>query len=329
MPPKYVERFARLPEIFTILAAHPDGLPLATLAERVGAPAAELRADLLAFFSADLNGFLGLNRPNSLDFIGPDGSNDVDPGEAEVVRLIEERNKDEIGVEYVDARELGLIYNAAKALSEVEANNEDLQGAIAVLTETMFGEALAADLPARWNRPLQPLQDAARDRRRVRIDYSRAWSEGVIERVVDPYRLVKTRRGWEIDAGPPDADGKIRTYLLSNLRDYEVLGETYEPPADLDRRLEEQRATQTVRIQIPHGARWAADMYAEQVHLVDDAEELVTIDLDLLPPVEGRLGLLLLADGPDSRVLDPSALVAEGPRMAAELLAHHRSTPLL
>lgn len=324
VPPKYVERFARLPEVFTILAANPDGLPLTALAARVGAPPAELRADLLAFFSADLNGFLGLNRPTTLDFIGPDGSNDVDPGEAEIVRLIEERNKDEIGVEYLDARELGLIYNAAYALSEVEPENEDLQGAIAVLTETLFGEPLATAQPAQWNRPLKPLQGAAHDRRRVAITYSRAWSEGVIERVIDPYRLVTTRRGWEVDAGPPDADGKLRTYLLSNLRDFEVLSETYEPPVDLDQLLLAQRTTRTVRVQIPHAARWAADVYAEQVHLVEDDEESVTLDLDLLPPVAGRIGLLLLAAGPDSRVLEPAALIAEGPKMASVLLAHHR-----
>src|ERR1700749_3217471 len=97
--PPYVQRFARLPEVFTILAAHPNGLPIAVLADRLGAPVSELRADLLAFFSADLNGFLNLTRPISLAFVGPEGG-DVDPAEAEVVRLVDERNKDEIGVEY-------------------------------------------------------------------------------------------------------------------------------------------------------------------------------------------------------------------------------------
>jgi hypothetical protein len=323
--PPYVQRFARLPEVFTILAAHPDGLSLSTLADRVGASVQELRADLLAFFSADLNGFLHLTRPDSLDFLGP-GGDDVDPAEADVVRLVDERNKDEIGVEYVDASDLGLIYNAARALSEVEPDNADLNGAIEVLTETMFGELLVPLAPASWNRPLEPLLDAAREHRRVHIIYSRAWTEGLIERDIDPYRLVQTRRGWEIDAGPPDEHGKLRTYLLSNLRGYKVLVATFEPPTDLVDRLDEQRSTETVRVEIPHSARWAADVYAEQVHLVDDDEETVTLDLALLPPVQGRVGLLLLAAGLDARVISPSALVAEGPCTAAALLAHHRSS---
>lgn len=322
-PPRYAQRFARLPEVFAILSAHPDGLPLTTLAERVGAPAAELRADLLAFFTADLNGFLGLTRPMILDFVGPDGA-DVDPNDAEVVRLIEDRPLDEIGIEHVDARELGLIYSAALALSEAEPENSDLRGALDVLTETMFGNALPPETPARWTEAVEPLRRAAKDQAALRITYSRAWSQGIIDRVIHPYRLVKTRRGWEIDAGPPDENGALRTYLLSNLRSFDVLAETFEAPADLQQCLERQRATQTVRVRIPHGARWAADVYAEQVRVVEDGELAVTLDLDLLAPVEGRVGLLLIAAGPEATVLDPSRLIAEGPRTAAQLLEHHR-----
>ena len=36
-------------------------------------------------------------------------------------------------------------------------------------------------------------------------------------------------------------------------------------------------------------------------------------------------GMLLLIAGPESRVLDPAALVAAGPELAAALLAHHRA----
>jgi proteasome accessory factor C len=66
-------------------------------------------------------------------------------------------------------------------------------------------------------------------------------------------------------------------------------------------------------------------VYAEQVRVVEDDELTVTLDLDLLPPVERRVGLLTLAAGVDARVISPAALIACGPKTAAELLAHHRS----
>ena len=77
--PKYATRFARLPAVFEMLLAHPDGVPLATLADEVGVPADELREDLLAFYTADPlenDRMLGLWRPPVLEFLGPDGDDD-------------------------------------------------------------------------------------------------------------------------------------------------------------------------------------------------------------------------------------------------------------
>lgn len=326
MAPRYVERIARLPRVFELLAAHPDGLPLVTLSARVGVGVDELREDLMAFFTADLGDLLGMSRPDVLEFVGPDGE-DVDPNTAEIVRIVSERPVEELGVEHVDAAELALIYTAAEALLDIDPTDADLAGAIDVLTETIFGEPLAlTGGMTSWQRPLEPLQDAARDRRKVRIVYSRAWEPGVSERVIEPYRLVQTRRGWEVDAGPIDDLGRMRTYLLSNLREYNVLPDAFTPPDDLDARLEAQRATTRVRVRLPHAARWVADFYAERVGVVDEDELTVTVDLDLLPPVEQRVGLLLLAAGLDTVVLSPAGLVQAGPRLAAELLEHHRGS---
>lgn len=321
--PGYARRIARLPEVFEELMAHPAGLPLADLADRFGVPADELREDLLAFFAADVGVLLGLSRPPVLEFVGADGDED-DPHDAEVVRIVDERPADELGVEYVDASELALIHAAARALLEIDPDDEDLAGALDVLTETMFGEPLPQGTKRSWQRPLEPLQDAVQARRRVRIVYSRSWHAGVTERVIEPYRLVQTRRGWEVDAGPVDEGGAIRTFLLSNIRDFEVLDSSFAAPPDLPRLLAEQRTTECVRVRIPHHARWAADMYAEQVVVAQDAEETVTLDLHLLPPFEQRLGLLLLACGPDAVVVEPAALVRTVRSVASELLAHHR-----
>jgi len=321
--PGYARRIARLPEVFEVLQAHPAGLPLTDLAARFGVPVDELREDLLAFFTADVQVLLGLSRPAVLEFVGADGDED-DPNDAEVVRIVDERPADELGVEYVDASELALIYASARALLEIDPDDAALAGAVDVLTETMFGEPLPQGSVRSWQRPLEPLQEAVRARRRVRIVYSRSWHAGVTDRVIEPYRLVQTRRGWEVDAGPVDDNGAIRTYLLSNIRAFEVLESSFTAPPDLARHLREQRTTERVRVRIPHQARWAADMYAEQVILVEDDEEVVTLDLHLLPPLEQRLGLFLLASGPDSAVVEPAHLVKTVVAVAGELLAHHR-----
>lgn len=318
--PKYAQRIARLPAVFELLALHPDGLLLTDLAERFDVPVDELREDLLAFFTADVGDLLTLFRPSVLEFVGLDGD-DEDPHRAEVVRIVDERPADELGVEYVDASELALIYTAALALLEISPSDEDLAAAVDVLTETMFGEVVPAGPAPSWSRPLALLQEATSKRQQVKIVYSRSWDVGVTERVIEPYRLMQTRRGWEVDAG---CDGDLRTFLLSNIRSLTVLETTFTPPVDLAARLEEQRTTSPVRVRIPHEARWAADMYAERVEVVADAEDSVTLDLELLPPLESRVGLLLLAAGPDAVVLSPTGLVAAVPALARELLEHHR-----
>lgn len=331
MPPvaKYAQRIGRLPAVLELLAAHPGGLPLTTLAARFEAPPEELREDLLAYYTADVGVLLlGLSRPDVIEFLGPEGRS-ADPGSAEVVRVIDERPTEELGVEYVDPSELALVYAAARALLDIEPDNADLSEAVEVLTETMFGESQPHSVPRSWNEPLAPFRRAVAERLKVDIIYSRAWLQGVTQRTIEPYRIVQTRRGWEVDAGPPDAQGRIRTYLFPNVREYVVRDEGFTAPEDLEQLLDAQRTTETVRVQIPHAALWAADFFAERVTTVDDDATTATLDLELLPPAHQRVGLLLLAAGEEARVLVPPALLAAGPALATDLLAHHRvrSTP--
>lgn len=323
--PRYVERIARLPRVFELLTRHPEGVPLETLAGDLGVPVEELREDLLAFYTADLGGEWLLSRPEVLEFLGPDGDSE-DPGTAGIVRLVSEGPAD-LGVEYVDAGELGLVYTAALALLDTDPEDAELGEAIDVLAETMFGpNAADEEVPAAvraWNRLLPAFRKAHTEHRAVRIVYSRAWKPGVGEREIEPYRLVQTRRGWEVDAGPPDAEGRLRTYLLSNIREADLLSRTFSVPDDLEQRLTDQRATTRVKVVLPQSARWAADFYAERVTVVQDDEESVEVDLDLLPPVAGRVGRLLLAAGPDAFVVEPRELEHAGVVLAEELLIHH------
>jgi len=334
--PRYVLRIARLPEVFARLAARPDGMTLQELAAVFGTSVAELREDLLAFYTADIGGEWLLSRPEVLEFLGPDGDTE-DPGTADVVRLVSESPID-LGVEYVDAGELGRVHAAAQALLEIEPDNAELAEALDVLAETMFGpegtgdpegDGPAGGADGRSAAPgsalLPQLRRAQAERRVVRIVYSRAWEPGVTEREVEPWRLVQTRRGWEVDAGPVDDLGRIRTYLLANIRSVEVLDRTFEVPADAAGLLARQRATTRVRVLLPQEARWVADFYAEQVSFVEDDEQDVVVDLDLLPPVEDRVGRLLVTAGPTATVLDPPGLDGAGAVVAEELLVHHTS----
>lgn len=322
--PKYVQRFARLPAVFERLQRHPEGLSLEALAADFDTTVDALREELLAFYTADIGGRWLLTRPEVLEFLGPDGDSE-DPGTAGIVRIVAEVPAD-IGVEYVDAGELGLAYTAARALLETEPDNVELIEAIDVLTETMFGpSAVGESTPAvrSWNRLLPVFRKALGEQTAVRIVYSRAWHPGVTEREIEPYQLVQTRRGWEVDAGPVDGDGRLRTFLLSNIRSAEPLERRFERPDDVAERLAEQRATTRVRVLLPQSARWAADFYAEEVTLVQDDETDVVVDLDLLPPVDGRVGRLLLAAGPLATVIDPPHLDAAGVVAAEELMIHH------
>ncbi len=311
--------------MFELLLAHPDGVPLATLAEEVGVPADELREDLLAFYTADPlenDRMLGLWRPPVLEFLGPDGDPEVEPGEAEIVRAVNDRPTEELGVEYVDASELALVHTAAVALHDVEPD-ADLAAAIDVLTETMVGTPGGQpELPA-WNQPLRPLQEAQRQRLAVKIVYSRTWQHGVSTRVIHPYRLIQTRRGWEVDAGPPDSAGRLRTFLLSGIREVESLEQPFELPDGLAAMLDAQRATTTVRMVLPHSSRWAADMYSETVTVLRADEDDAELELELLPPIADRVGMLLLAAGSGAFVLEPPDLEGAGAVLAEELLIHH------
>jgi len=321
--PGYVARIARLPRVLATLAEHRDGMPLATLAAAEGIREKELREDLLAYFTADPMWTLGLSRPPTLEFLGPDGSEE-DPNRAEVVRVVAET--DDLGVELLDADELALIHTAATALLDLQPDDAELASALDVLTETMLGTSLE---PRRtWHdEVLALLQEAVAGRRAVRIEYSRAWHAGVSTRVIHPLRLVQTRRGWEVDAGPVDDEGALRTYLLSNIRHAEALDERFEHPERLAELLADQRALTTVRMQLPHEARWATDMYAESVRVVDEDEAAFTADLELLEPVAWRVGLLTLVGGEETRVLSPVDLISAGPELARELLAHHEAPP--
>jgi proteasome accessory factor C len=319
----YATRLASLPKALGILELHPQGLPLVDLADELGLAAADLREVFMAYYLADLVELGSFGLP-VVEFFAPGGrdADDDAPVDAQWVRVLGADPERELGVDHLTGTQLAALHTAAVDLLALEPDNDVLRAAVAA-----FESALQPVDDEGGDRPgtdtAQALHRAAEEHRRVRITYSRQWHPGTRDRVIEPYRLVRTRRGWEVDAGPPDAVAPVRTYLVSGIVDLEVTDETFEPPTGLDDLLARNRAAEPVQLVVPQEARWAVERYAESTRVTDDDEGDVALTADLLPPVADRLGLLLLCCGPDAFVVAPESLADAGARTARQLLAHH------
>lgn len=328
----YAQRLAALPRALGILELHPQGLPLADLARELDVRPADLREVFMAYYLADLVELDSFALP-VIEFFAPgsdepEGSEDTDDAdeamsaEAQWVRVLAADPEHELGVDHLTAGQLAALYEAGVDLLALEPGNGTLRRAVEAFESAL--EPADKPLGSQWGAgTAQALHRAAEEHRRVRIQYVRQWHPGVSDRVIDPYRLVRTRRGWEVDAGPADDVATVRTYLVSGIVDHEVLDETFAPPAGLDTALVGNRAAEPVELVVPQSARWAVERFAESVTVLADDEESVSLRADLLPPVAPRLGLLLLCCGPEAFVMAPRELADAGESTARLLLAHH------
>lgn len=326
----YAQRLAALPRALGILELHPQGLPLADLAAELGVEAADLREVFLAYYLADLVELDSFGLP-VVEFFSPradtrDEAEDTDSDDLDAetswVRVLTADPEHELGVDHLTAGQLAALYEAGVDLLALEPGNDVLRGAVEAFEAAL--EPADKPLASQWGAgTAQVLHRAAEEHRRVRITYVRQWSPGASPRVIEPYRLVRTRRGWEVDAGPADEVTPVRTYLVSGIVEQEVLDETFEPPADLDALLAANRAAETVELVVPQSARWAVERFAESVTVLADDEESVQLNADLLPPVASRVGLLLLCCGPDAFVMAPPTLLDAAETTARQLLDHH------
>ena len=238
-----------------------------------------------------------------------------------MVRLVSNEPGKELGIAYASVPELARLYRAGADRLQLEPDNEALAPAVQKLVDGLLPKFVPS-LPGTVSRPPE-FHRAELERRKVKIIYSRAWYPGVTERVIEPYAMVRTRRGWEVDAGPVDDHGRLRTYLLTGVQSFSVLDETFERPADVDALLRAQRRTTTVELVVPYDSRWAVDKYAEVVEVISEDETSARLRAQLLEPVRQRVGLILLASGPDARVVEPAELADAGRELAVRLLDHY------
>ena len=179
-----------------------------------------------------------------------------------------------LGVEHLSAGDLAMIYTAGLAMLDVRTGRHRSRRGVWVIAETIYGEPASASA----GRGLEPVPSALQDAQPARTGraslYSRAWNAGLSSGTSSRSRLIQTHRGWEVDAGPVGPEGNLRTYLLTNIRDVQVLDETFEP-ADGRRAAAAQAARDHHGADgIAQDARWAADMYAERLDVVIEDEEM-------------------------------------------------------
>ena len=317
----YAQRLAVLPGLFRILELHPEGLPRSELAAELTTDPQSLRETLLAYYRIDLVELGDLRLP-VIELLGPGGDDEADPAAATWVRVDTADPERELGVEHLSAEQLGQLYQAGTDLLALEPDNEVLRAAVRAFSTALFpaeGTGWSG-----WKAAIaQQLHRAVAEQLRVRITYVRQWQPGRSERTIEPYRLSRTRRGWEVDAGPGDEAAPVRTFLVSGIETCEVLAETFDRPVEVDELVTAHRAPTSVQLVVPQTGRWAVERFAESVTVLDDDEEVVSLRAELLPPVEQRLGLLLLCCGPEAFVMAPAELRDAGAELARTLLHHH------
>lgn len=319
------DAFARIPQALSILASHPDGLPLTAVAAELGVAPEVLRAELLDYYTADLPGeaFLGLRRPAGIEFLAADGE-EADPAQAPVLRVVSDHPEAELGVEYLRSDQLAALYEAARGLLQLEPGNEVLRQALGILSDSFLG--VGTEEPAGEPADVAATLRAAMDERRVvEFEYSRQWRPGVTTRQVHPYAMRHTQRGWELDAGPLE-DGRARTFIVERIQALRVLPDAFERPPGIDEILRAERTETVVTFSLPQRTHWVADRFAESTEVLDaDAEDL-TVRAAFLPPVAERVGLVVLVAGAGAFVLEPATLADAAADLARKLLDHHGLT---
>lgn len=324
--PVYVRRFQRLMDAIDVLTAYPSGISIVDLAKRLEADVEELRAEIQAYYVVELTGeqLLGGHFEPIIEFVpDPNGSDEyADLSTAEYLRLrvAGPPGQSRRPMPLSKLAELSQIGHQQAAL---EPANEHLAEALDELDRSVLNGVDISSTP--WlTKIARPLQQAMSERRFVRIRYARLWKPGVVERVVAPYRITNTRRGWEVDAGVADSD-EVRTYLVSGIESLDVLDETFDVPPDIDARIAANRTVRQVRIVVPYGMAWAVETYAESAEVTAEDEELVSVKAEILEPAATRVALMMLSSGDpaDAFVVEPPELDDAAKDLARELLDHH------
>jgi proteasome accessory factor C len=173
---------------------------------------------------------------------------------------------------------------------------------------------------------LEEIQNAARDREQLLIDYFAASTHLWSTRVIQPEEVFSSMGNWYVAAWDVDQDAE-RLFRIDRIRRAERTGERFHP-----RGLEgagrslytPTREDIPVRLRLRLDARWIAEYYAT-THLVelDDGSVEATLPARQLRWVVD----LLLRVGPHAEILDPPELEDMVRAQARKALANYGRGP--
>lgn len=335
---RYPKRLIQAANALEILTIYPNGLAVADLAAQLDTTAYELRGTLDAYHrgrevtqavGASPLVFFDAEPPESWDGINRDDWIDEHVTDADAALWVKgefsPRDDGPFSV-MLSVRHIVDLLACAEALSETEPDNDELRTAIATLRLQWFPQTMLSTQASAGADVLPLLRRAIDERRKVRFVYRREWQPGVARRVVEPWRLSRTHLGFELDAGPVRDNGRIRTYLVRNIADAEVLDETFEMPPDAPRLIAANRDTVDVEVVVPTRAARDYEGLVQDLEVVrredgPDGDQCLRIRLQ--QPFDDRLALFLFRAGREAFVVGPKRFVHVAARKAAQLLAHH------
>ena len=318
--PSFVHRYTRILDALEILQHHPDGLPLQHLAAELGTSADDLRTEILAYYTAEPASSEHYRLPG-IAWLSPSGEED-DPHTADVIAVTEPTALAGLGVARLTVHEIAEIWRAGRLLLDYEPDNDVLASALQVLADKWLQGSSADAEPGAEH--VAAIRRAIDERQRLRFRYARQWRPGVSDREIDPYRLLRTSRGWELDAGPLDAAGAPRTFLLANIvSEVEVLPEQFAVPDDVERIIAENRARIEVEVSLPQRVAWAVESQADSASPLRADAETVAGVVELSPPYAARLALILAPAMGAGMLMTHRELAPQIQAHAARLLAHH------
>jgi proteasome accessory factor C len=299
--PKTAERLGRMLIVVPYLVQHP-GTKVEEVARLFDVPVDQLRKDLDLLFLSGLPPY----GPGDLIDV------EVDEDDSVWIRMADHFSRplrltrSEALALYLRGTEL----LATPGLPEAPALASALEKLRATLGPETLGDPLGTIELAGTGRSvelLDALREAARERRRLEIDYFAHSTGEWSTRTVDPEVVFASLGNWYVVAWDLGADGE-RLFRADRIRRAETTGERFEPRGLRGAGRELYRPTDEdvpVRLRLRPGARWVGEYYA-----TTDAAELDDGSLEVTLPAKqlGWVGRLLLRVGPEAEVLEPLEL---------------------